>query len=120
MGYLFPCYKFSPCEHNYNQSFERWLLWSQNSTVGCQQAADFVCVYFQSKKDLHCYNKVLQKDPGPILCFASEYAMMAPKKVTKDMIFIYVPVLHLQFVCYRGTKACKKLYELDLQNSKDS
>lgn len=77
-------------------------------------------MYFQSKKDLHCYNKMFQKYAGPALCFASKYAMMAIKKVAKDIIFIYILMVHLKFVCYKGIKTGKKLYDLDFQNVEDS
>jgi len=67
-----------------------------------------VCI-FKAKKDLHCYDKVFQKYPRPALRFASKYAMMPMKKGTKDIIFIYILMVHLKFVCYKGIKTGKKL-----------
>lgn len=46
--------------------------------------------------------------------------MMAIKKVAKDIIFIYILMVHLKFVCYKGIKTGKKLYDLDFQNVEDS
>lgn len=91
----------------------------QNSTVGLQRAAGFVCVCFQSKKDLCCFNKVFQKYARPTLCFASKYAMK-PVRVTKDIIFIYMPMVHLKFECCKVIKTDKKLYEVDFPNLEDS